>query len=692
MIRNTLVVVGSILLLVGVSSAQSGLRILGAQQLMLDDNNPAHVKTFLSPSNGSLGIDNTGAITVGTFPNPCALLDLNSTTMGFLPPRMTLAQELAMCGGTPPEGMVVYNTTTHTLDVYGGTFWGAAGWALNGNNLSGGSSATPSQYFGSNNNFDVIMKTNGTERLRINAAGNIYVNTTTGTGLLNLTRTLSLVGGGILQDNEVIVSPGAAASGQYDGLMANMQYTSGNAMNGALLGTFSTVQSSPTSTGAINQMAGVVGNVGNYSSAAITRADAFYGQIQSQNLAGTMTDGSNFRATTFISAPQTVTNVRGLYVNNPLVTGTLTNNFGIDIDQLTSGINNTAFRYNHATQPVTISGAGDVQIGGLATGFSAGLMVSRTSTATSGGAKVASEAQLVVAPTAPTFVQYIGNYSHVDAANTVSLAGAFLYGLWGGAELYPTATSPIGNARGIIAELFYQTSQPLGDGAAINATADIEGTGSATNVSVYRATFQNNAASSIGNLKLINVLDLFSNAGTITNTYGLYIGDLTIGTQTNKPYSIFAVDANTRSFVDGKFGFGSFNGVGPTPASDPQTTVDIAGSIAIRNTNLSYAWGGGAVILNTAAQEGYITVNPTGAGAIIGINNPADGRVMIVHKAAGSAQLVFTNEDAGEPTAANRIHCMSGANVTINGEALITFIYEGSLGVNRWLIQSISQF
>ncbi len=102
---------------------QTGVRIFGAQQLQIDDNNPAHPKVFFTNNVGSLGIDQNGIVTAGVFPSPCALLDLSSTTQGFLPPRMTTLQEGFICGGTPTEGLVVYNITTHTLDVWNGSGW-----------------------------------------------------------------------------------------------------------------------------------------------------------------------------------------------------------------------------------------------------------------------------------------------------------------------------------------------------------------------------------------------------------------------------------------------------------------------------------------------------------------------------------------------------------------------------------------
>jgi hypothetical protein len=53
--------------------------------------------------------------------NPAAIIELNSTTKGFLPSRMTTTQRNAIA--TPPTGLIVYNTTTNSIDVYNGTAW-----------------------------------------------------------------------------------------------------------------------------------------------------------------------------------------------------------------------------------------------------------------------------------------------------------------------------------------------------------------------------------------------------------------------------------------------------------------------------------------------------------------------------------------------------------------------------------------
>jgi hypothetical protein len=48
-------------------------------------------------------------------------LSMNSTTQGFLPPRMTTTQKNAIA--TPAAGLVVYDNTTNKLCCYNGSTW-----------------------------------------------------------------------------------------------------------------------------------------------------------------------------------------------------------------------------------------------------------------------------------------------------------------------------------------------------------------------------------------------------------------------------------------------------------------------------------------------------------------------------------------------------------------------------------------
>lgn len=65
----------------------------------------------------------------GTSITPSAIMDLQSTTHAFIPPRMTTTQRDAIA--SPSAGMIIYNTTTNKLNVYESS-WGEVGGATSG--------------------------------------------------------------------------------------------------------------------------------------------------------------------------------------------------------------------------------------------------------------------------------------------------------------------------------------------------------------------------------------------------------------------------------------------------------------------------------------------------------------------------------------------------------------------------------
>jgi hypothetical protein len=79
--------------------------------------------------NGSDAVFTTGSLGLGINPpNASALLDLTSTTKGFLPPRMTAVQRAAIV--TPTAGLMVYQTDgTAGLYQYDGSVWSQVGAA-----------------------------------------------------------------------------------------------------------------------------------------------------------------------------------------------------------------------------------------------------------------------------------------------------------------------------------------------------------------------------------------------------------------------------------------------------------------------------------------------------------------------------------------------------------------------------------
>ena len=63
-----------------------------------------------------------GSLSIGvTTANASAKLQIDTTTQGFLPPRMTTTQKNAI--GTPAAGLVIFDTTLAKLCVYSGSAW-----------------------------------------------------------------------------------------------------------------------------------------------------------------------------------------------------------------------------------------------------------------------------------------------------------------------------------------------------------------------------------------------------------------------------------------------------------------------------------------------------------------------------------------------------------------------------------------
>ncbi len=85
---------------------------------------------------GGIQLSGSGfAVNIGDTPGATAVLELSSTTRGFLPPRMTTTERNAI---TADEGLVIYNLTTGQLETWDGGAWlaGSADSLLASNNLS----------------------------------------------------------------------------------------------------------------------------------------------------------------------------------------------------------------------------------------------------------------------------------------------------------------------------------------------------------------------------------------------------------------------------------------------------------------------------------------------------------------------------------------------------------------------------
>ena len=59
--------------------------------------------------------------TTGASPDNSAMLEVSSTTKGFLPPKVNTTQMLSI--PSPAEGLIVYNTEVKNICYYDGTSW-----------------------------------------------------------------------------------------------------------------------------------------------------------------------------------------------------------------------------------------------------------------------------------------------------------------------------------------------------------------------------------------------------------------------------------------------------------------------------------------------------------------------------------------------------------------------------------------
>jgi hypothetical protein len=87
--------------------------------------------TGTTTTNTRMVIDGNGSVSIGKGPTAAdtsSLLELSSTTKGFLPPRQTEVQKSAIA--SPAQALEVYNTTKNQKEIYNGSYWDVG--SLNG--------------------------------------------------------------------------------------------------------------------------------------------------------------------------------------------------------------------------------------------------------------------------------------------------------------------------------------------------------------------------------------------------------------------------------------------------------------------------------------------------------------------------------------------------------------------------------
>jgi hypothetical protein len=94
----------------------------GTGEMRFEASSGGYFQTFLAGGAERMRITQNGNIGMGTAsPNASSVVDVSSTTQGFLPPRMTTTQKNAIA--TPAAGLVVYDTTLNKLCVRTAAAW-----------------------------------------------------------------------------------------------------------------------------------------------------------------------------------------------------------------------------------------------------------------------------------------------------------------------------------------------------------------------------------------------------------------------------------------------------------------------------------------------------------------------------------------------------------------------------------------
>lgn len=179
-----------------------------------------------------------------------------------------------------------------------------------------------------------------------------------------------------------------------------------------------------------------------------------------------------------------------------------------------------------------------------------GTNVALTSTSTASGNAFANNFRVTATPSGNTAMSYYGLYGAANAFDKVAnvyshgLTGAFLQANNGGVGVIDDVFGVVGDARN------------YGEGTVSNLSAGwffVDNEYSVISGIMAGVTVKaENYGETVPSLRLVDLsLDANADSGVLTDTYGVYIGDVTSGTQTNQAYGLYQADPNARNHFAG---------------------------------------------------------------------------------------------------------------------------------------------
>jgi hypothetical protein len=566
-----------------------------------------------------------------TTPAASAILDLTSTSMGFLTPRMTTANKLAIT--SPATGLLVYDNTLNTFYYYNGTAWvpfvsssgASAGWMILGN---AGTVAT-TNFLGTTDANDLVFRTNNVEGMRLTTGSDLAVGVTTATQKVE-------VGG------NVRVDPVGGVASQFQFMNPANTFATTFAA-GAQLATIN--YTLPTVQGAANTV------LTNNGSGVLSWASASNNGWLLLGNAGT-TPGTNFLGTTD--------------ANDLVFKTNSTEGF-----RLTSG-GNVGIGTTTPGQKLEVQGNTKIDpVAGVASQLMFGNPAGTFTSTFAAGAQLAN-----INYTLPLAQGAANTILSNNGAGVLSwtASSAYDWTLLGNAGTV-AGTNFLGTTDNI--DLVFKTNategmrltatQNLGIGTAV-PTSILHTVASGAKVANYTGNLLTNTATS-STASITKYGTDIQSTGTWNGTTAVNVGLHVNATGGTTNYSAL--------FQGGNVGINT---------TTPATYMDVNGDMSTRYTSYTASNGANNNIVIGASSFVRIT-GPSAAFSISGIAGGVDGKLLVLFNS--TSQTITISNDNASSTAANRIWTLNSVgDLVFAGKVAVKLIY--SAADSRWIVVSSS--